>query len=398
MNAWIIFDNDSLARKISDCLRSCGINCTPRLTSHVESFGALNELLNDFEGLVFLAIGQFGAGHLELLRRVRGSLGTSSRIVVVSSLRDHAIVLNAIRAGAYDFLGADENLENEIVSFTHRVRSEQNQKRFDGSVVSIVPCHSSGDASLIASNVSALISMHMGACALLDFHLRGGDLALLLKLTPRHTLFDLLNQSANIDEAMLDQAFTQHESGIRLLAGPSTFVDLKNIRPQVCQQVIALARQLHPFVVVNSEDVQHAEQIRALGMSDRVILTIRLDVVSLFRAKQHVEFMTRNQVEREQIHVVALGTGYSSELPEDAIKKVLQPASISCIPDDPVSVIRSINVGNPIVLESPHTKIAQSIQALSQSLFGFTDEKPRPNIAAMKAAAVLALNTLPFCK
>ena len=111
--------------------------------------------------------------------------------------------------------------------------------------------------------------------------------------------------------------------------------------------------------------------------------------------------MTRNRVLREHIHVVALGVGHSGELPISAVKKVLQMPSVHCIPDDPVATIRSLNVGNPLVFESPQTKIAHALTALADVFIGESDvAKPpaRPPIATVKAAAIIALNTLPFCK
>jgi MinD-like ATPase involved in chromosome partitioning or flagellar assembly len=112
--------------------------------------------------------------------------------------------------------------------------------------------------------------------------------------------------------------------------------------------------------------------------------------------------MTHNRVLREHIHVVAVGTGYAGELPVTAVKKVLGISALHCIPDDPVSTIRAVNVGNPLVLEMPRTKISQAIVAFTNALIGQTEDNAMvaspPQLGAMKAAAVIALNTLPFCK
>ena len=73
-----------------------------------------------------------------------------------------------------------------------------------------------------------------------------------------------------------------------------------------------------------------------------------------------------------------------------------------CIPDDTVATIMSINVGNPLVLESPNSKPAVAIKKLTESLMGIEVDASQSNgpqsATAMKAAAVLALNTLPFCR
>jgi pilus assembly protein CpaE len=402
MDTWIIADSDQLAARIRESLRHLAIECPATRITRTESICLQTDAIADFDGLVFFAAHHIEVAHLEVLRQIRSAASKDAKLVVISSVGDHGTVLNAIRAGASDFLNVDDNLHDELINFVTRTKSDRKQKQVHGRVLSVVPCHAPGDANLVAVNLAAVVAKRTGSCGLLDFHLRGGDLALLLKLSPRHTLIDLLKQDMSIDEAMFEQSLTPHESGIRLLAGPKPFSDFRNIRPQLCQQIISLAQQSHPFVIISSEDAQHAEQVRALAGSNDILLTIRLDVVSLHRAQQYIEFMTRNRVLREQIHVVALGVGHSGELPVSAVKKVLQVASVHCIPDDPESTIRSLNVGNPIVCESPHTKISQALATLADVFFGQLDDsaKPssRPPMATVKAAAIIALSTLPFGK
>ena len=398
MNVWIIADADKVAARVHESLLCLSIDCPATHIARIDSVGPMAESFAGCDGLVFFAASQLQPAHFETLRRLRAVVQDEAKLVVISSVGDHGTVLKAIRAGANDVLSGGEDLPEELASFVARIKSEQKQKHDHGRTISIVPCHAPSDASLVAVNVAAVIARREGLCGLLDFHLRGGDLALLLKLSPRHTMFDLLDQQVTIDEAMFEQALTPHESGIKLLAGPNAFVDLKHVSPQAYQQIINLAHRSHPFLVINSEDVQHAEQVRALAASDEIVLTMRLDVVSLYRAKQHFEFMTHNQVLGEHIHVVALGVGHCGELPVAAVKKVLQTPTLHCIPDDPVATIRSINVGNPLVCESPHARISQAIAAFADLLAGHSDgEAKAPSrscMASVKAAAAVALSSV----
>jgi pilus assembly protein CpaE len=403
MDAWIVADSDSVAACVGNSLRRLAIDCPATRILTTVSIGSGAEPIAGLDGLLFFAISDLEPAHIDTVRRLRAAVAGDAKLAIVSAVApDHGKVLNAIRAGASDFLCADDKLDNEIASFVARVRSEGKQKDARGRVITVVPCQSASDANFLAVNLAAVIATRFASCGLLDFHFRGGDLALLLKLSPRHTLIDLLSQTEAVDEVMFQQALTPHETGIQLLAGPMAFHDLRNVRLQACQQIIALAQRFWPVVIINSEDIQHAEQIRATAASDEIILTMRLDVVSLRRAQQHVEFLTRNRVSRDHLHAVALGTGCSGELPVAAVKKVLQLPDLLCIPDDPVATITSINVGNPLVREHPNTKASQAFAKLAASLIGAEEDGAqtggmRPTAAA-KAAAVVALHTLPFFK
>src|SRR5262249_40000994 len=161
---------------------------------------------------------------------------------------------------------------------------------------------------------------------------RGGDLALLLKLEPVHSIYDLVTQAQAADDVMFQQALAAHESGIQLLAGPKLFSDLRGIEPNACNEIILRAQHLFPQVVIATEDIQHSEQLFALSKSDQVLVTMRSDLLSLHRAKLHTEFMLAHDISRERVQIVVMGTGVAGELPISAIRKVLNNTTIHTIP------------------------------------------------------------------
>jgi MinD-like ATPase involved in chromosome partitioning or flagellar assembly len=128
---------------------------------------------------------------------------------------------------------------------------------------------------------------------------------------------------------------------------------------------------------------------------------MRPDLLSLHRAKQHVDFMLAHDVNNNHIQVAVMGVGLGGELPMTAIKKVLNSTPVHAVPDDATALTLSINVGNPVVLESPKSRASQGILKLASALVGHdTDAVPNKSegILGAKAAVLLALNTLSFCK
>jgi pilus assembly protein CpaE len=400
MDAWIISDNDERTSCIRQSLKRLDIDCPDSRVLAVDSVRQSAAMSSAESTLVFFVVERKDDDHLDVLHHLQSK--SKAHLVLISSGFDHASVLKAIRAGAKDVLNGDADLHEEIVGFVSRMATASIQQLEKGRLLSIVPCYAPSDSSILAVNMAAVIAKHMGACCLLDFQLRGGDLALLLKIRPRHTLYDLINQRQNVDGSMFQQALTRHDSGIRLLAGPELFADLHHIEPHVCQDILAAAQSSHPFVIVNSEDIQHTEQILALASSDIVVLTMRMDLVSLHRAQRHIDFLKRNRVSPEHLHIVAMGTGRSGDLPVASVKKVLRVPTIHCIPDDAEAITVSINVGNPLVLEAPKSKASQAINDLVLCLAGWKQTghaaEKRGRIASAKAAALVAINAISFCK
>jgi pilus assembly protein CpaE len=400
MDACIVCDDYNLAEKIRQLLLALKVDCTPERILNTLSMRNAAETDTVKSQIVFIVATTLSDEEAQLIRFIKTR--STPHLAVVSTGADHASVLKMIRAGADDYLDFGGDLGNEISDFVSRVIADRTRSETKGQLISVVPCHVPSDAGIVAVNASAVIAKYVGSCCLIDFQLRGGDLALLLKLRPDHTVCDLISQSQQVENAMFQRALVSHESGIRLLAGPEVFSDLRNIDPRLCQEILHLAQACYPFVVVNTEDIQHEEQIHALTSSSHVLVAIRLDLLSLYRAQRYIDFMVKSGVSPEHIHVVALGTGHSGELTISAVKKALRVSRVHCIPDDPEAITVSINVGNPLVLESPKSKISQSLTKLIVDISGLdcgsSGERKDSGLVAAKAAALVAINAVPFFK
>lgn len=400
MEIRVVAERPPVAKQVIESLRKQGLKIP---SSHVLSVDspALSIELDSFEGIVILATNELSTYHADLLGRLRTLVSCESKIALVSPVSavvNHGVVLKAIRAGACDIISVDENLDDELREFLTRLSLQNSESYLQGRMLTIVPCSNTYDANLLVTNVATLVAAHSGSCGILDFHFRGGDLAIFLRLNPQHTILDLLNQTETIDDTMFRQALSVHENGVELLPGPPYFSDLSNVRFQSCQQLIRMAQHCWPVTVINAEDVQHAEQIRALGESDEIILTMRLDVASLHRTQKHVVFLLQNHVPVEHIHIFAMGTGHAGELSVAAAKKVLQTRHVYSVPDDPVAAVMSINIGSPLVTESPTSKAAIALKTAVDQIMGYAEPASRtsglPAVSAVKAASLLAINSL----
>lgn len=402
MDIQVIAECHSVAGKILESLGKQGFDIplsqAISLDSLLSKCGAESE---EYHGVIFVGVEELTPKHIGTLGQIRSIVSHDTKIALVTATKnavDHGIVLKAIRAGACDILNADENLHEEIEAFLSRIHLENMEGYSRGKVLTIVPCSTTTDANILTANFAAAIATHSKTCGILDLHFRGSDLGILLKLSPRYTILDLLNQAETLDSTMFRQALTVHECGIELLPGPGCFSDLSTVRIRACEQIIRMAQHCWPVALVNAEDVQHTEQIRALAVSNEVVLAMRLDLISLHRTQKHIEFLLHNQVPVEHIHVVAMGVGCTGELPVTTVKKVLKTSQFHAIPDDPVSTIMSINIGNPLVLETPTSKASIAIKKTVAQILGYAESDAHSNshhsMSALKAASMIAMNTL----
>jgi len=122
--------------------------------------------------------------------------------------------------------------------------------------------------------------------------------------------------------------------------------------------------------VVDIEDCVHPEQIRTLVDADWLIVLMRCDYISLYHTKKCLEHFTAAKVPANKIVLVANRQGQGKEVPVKNIEETLGVSVNYCIPNDPDAVTASINLGVPVILSAPRSKVATSILRLSNGILG----------------------------
>lgn len=382
MGVWIISDNAELGASVKTQVDALQLRASPARVLSIASATNESMSVDAAPNLMIIASKRVDDVLLQAVRQLRA--GSAAKLLVAALVADRAAVIQSVRAGADDFVTLDEQFADELAAAYQRLSSIADGKGA-GQLITVTPSRDVSDGAFLAVNLAAAIAALHGKCGLLDFNLRGGDAALMLKLAPKHTLLELVCRRQSVDQLMFDQSVTKHESGIELLAGPDLFSDTHEIDPALCRQVIAHSQAAHPYCVVSVEDLQHAEQIGILSESDRVIFTTRLDLISLYRTQRHLDYVRQNSNAIERTVVVAAGAGLAGEIPPRAACRILQVPTIHQIPDDPAASVVSLNIGNPAVREFPQSKASRAITKLAALLV--------PAAAAKSAAR---RNFLPF--
>jgi pilus assembly protein CpaE len=371
METVIACNDASVSAKISAALRQAGIECPLSHSVSLESsVAAVGRVVGDSSLVVFFGSQQFSAEDLSQLKSLSAGSGPHVKIVAVGPANSPHVILEAVHSGAADFLDINNNFEGELRKLVERLKSSAGQRTQVGRLFTVIGPAGGSGTSVLATNLAAALAQMEQVCGLLDFKVRGGDLATLLKSQPRHTLLSLAGKAHQLDRAIFDQSLIKHDCGIHLLASPQQFSDYRQINPHLIQQVLDFARASYPNVVVDLEDMEHPEQVRTLAASDRIIVPLRLDFVALNRAKKCVEHLLRANVRRECITLVANRVGQPKELPVESFAEVLGLPIDHQIPDDPSAVNAAVNLGMPLVTSSPKSKATASIIRLAESLTG----------------------------
>lgn len=323
--------------------------------------------------------------HLSLLQPER------AKLIAVGNGNCPERILETIRCGAIDYLDTEREFDNALQAVLDRIQTLERHEKKLGRLLGIVSPVGGAGTSTLACNLAAILASRNGGCGLIDLHPRGGDLAGLLNLEPRHSLGSIAVKSQQLDAAMFEQSLTAHESGIRLLAGPEPFADYRQITVEATQRILQFARERFAYVVADLEDVEHAEQIRTLAACERIIIVLRADFIAVSRCKRWLEYLNRAKIPREHISIAVNRTGQAKELPLDFLRKALGDGLQCCIPNDPETVQEAYNLGSPFVLTSPSAEASVGLKNFVADLLGEPREKEQGTRATTWLSALCSL-------
>lgn len=370
----LVASNDaSTVGRIRDGLHHLGVECSSlKVISHEAVIAALSSHRAPLPGVVFFCSPAFSPSDTQLLKQVCELAGGRTKVIGVGPMLRPQIILEIIRNGAFDYLDndRDDGFREGLSSVLHRLVAGRVEASQVGKMFCVLGPAGGAGASFAAINLAAALATPEKPCVLIDLHVRGGDLARLLNATPRYTMASLAGKSAQLDANLFEQALFKHECGIHLLASPDLFGDYRQITPELVQRIVQLARGAAATVVVDLEDIEHAEQIRVVAACDRVVIPLRPDYVSLYRAKKHLEFLLRSKVTPEQVILVANRIGQPRELPLECMEESLGMKIEHRFPNDPLTANTAYNLGVPVVVSHRESPLAQSIGRLARRLSG----------------------------
>jgi pilus assembly protein CpaE len=315
---------------------------------------------------------------VQLIRNLRESSPECS-ILVVSSSSDGQLILQAMRAGAKEFLTQPVGIE-ELVMALERIGSV----RGGGAAGRVRSCKMLAVAGATGGVGSTSLAVNLGcvlaadesnSVALIDLDLSLGDADVFLDTIPDYTMVDVVQNIARLDFQLLKRSMTKHASGLYLLPRPVQLQDITLVTPDALQRVFGLMRATFSHVLIDLSKAYNRIDMAALEAANDVLLVTQLDlpclrnVVRLMMSFDGVEGL-KDKV-RVVVNRIGLDNGHIS------LKKAKETIGRDIywrLPNDYRVMVEMRNNGVPLVEHAARASITQSIVALAEDLSG--QDKP----------------------
>ena len=312
---------------------------------------------------------------LELISSVSESSPECS-ILVVSGSSDGNLILQAIRAGAKEFLTQPLHVE-ELLAALSRIsdrrfgRSDTSKPR--GSQVIAVAGSTGGvGTTSVAVNLACAIAKDaINSVALVDLDLCLGDADVQLDTIPEYTLVDVAQNVTRLDFSLLKRSLTKHSSGVYLLPRPVQMEDISLITAENVQRVLGLMKASFSHLVLDLSKSYTDVDLAALSLSSDILLVTQLDLPCLRNMVRLLASFKEMDGVIDKVKVVVNRAGLESG--QITLKKAQETIGKEIfwqLPNDYRTMIEVRNNGVPLIEQSPKAAITHSITSLAEVLMG----------------------------
>src|ERR1700730_6740044 len=275
-----------------------------------------------------------------------------SAVFAIGSLNHPHVIVNAMRAGAREFIERPTSTTDLLEAFV-RLTAAQRRVRQEGprgKVFSLVNAKGGSGATTVAVNLALALHSAYGNTALVDLAPLG-HAALHLNLKPLFTVADATRNLHRMDASLLESFMTRHSGGLQLLAG--THVPA------------ALVPHYRYVVVDTSPRLDSATRLVA-NLSECVLLVAHTDVASLWSAARVQQYLGETG-NRERVRLVLNRFRKVSSISEAGSGAEAGAKLLWRVPNQYFAASAAIDRGIPL-MEQSHTEIARCFAGLAQEL------------------------------
>lgn len=298
----------------------------------------------------------------------------------------------AMQAGARDYLPASAP-ESDLVSSLVRIQEETSRSGVSktGQLVAVMNGKGGSGASFLATNLAhGLVIDAKKQVTLVDLDLQFGGLCRYLDISSDIGILQALEAAKQMDDVSVDAYTTEHSSGLRLLAAPSTRMTQPEEIP--IDELDALLKVLlsnNDYLIVDAPNRLNTVTDFFLERADQIILVVQQSLPNIQDAARMLQLLTGElAIPKTRVNVVVNRFTKNSLLELGDIRKALRHDDLITIPNQYKLATESIDAGIPVAEISKNAPLTKGIREL-QAIFENRVDKPAQNFLARALPNIL---------
>jgi len=282
---------------------------------------------------------------------------------------ESTMMIRALRMGVEDFVRRPVvgNDLNQLV--LRRLSTRRKKKSSHAKLISFISNKGGVGKSTAAVNCAVELAMkHPGRVALIDGSLQMGVCAAQLNLKPKVTLVDAWQQRERLDEELLKQLMSTHESSLDLLAAPENAIDAAEIDESFLSRILLMSRRIYDYVIIDTFPLFDRTVMTILDLSDQAVIVVENVVPTLQTVRGFFDLLgeVNFPTSRQRVLMNRFSTRSGSPGVGD-VSQYLGRKPDFVVPFDR-GVILAANTGIPVVMSGRRCKAKTAFRNLAKNL------------------------------
>jgi pilus assembly protein CpaE len=314
------------------------------------------------------AIITLGANSEQAMKFIQRLTNEAPKTVIIAAAQKAApeLLLQSLRAGAREFLQvpikADE-LKTVLDRVAEFCQTQVETVKKKGRMVAVFSSKGGCGTSFIATNLAACAGART---ILVDLNLQAGDLPLFLGVNHKYSFADMAENRSRLDDDLIKSFVTPYSSHLSLLAAPKEADSADEIEPEHVFEVLQKLRESYDYIVLDPQHTFDSKTLAALDQSDQIVLVLTLDIPAIRSTQRSLEIFDRLGYPRQKIRIVVNRWSKQIDLDLQQVEKFLGEPVIGFVPSEYQTAVTSINLGQPLVLSEPGSKISLEIKRIAR--------------------------------
>lgn len=308
------------------------------------------------------------------------TLAASTKTPLIAAAYDPplALVRALVRAGAHDVvpLPLDAgDLETSLLPIRDRLsRSSTADRAADGKLVCAIKSVGGVGATSLLTQLAIRAAEHEAPfrrdVCLIDLDLQFGNAAFQLGLRPSLNFLDLLEAGERLDGELLRATTTAHDSGLKMIAAPSSLIPLDAVTSEQLIEIVELAKREFGTVFVDLPASWTNWSLSMLAQADLVLLVTELSVSGLHRARRQLDLLRDQDLASVDLRIVVnrFEKGLLRSIRSADVQKVLGRDIAYTVANDPTVMHEAVERGVPITEIKRKSAVGKDIDMLEAGI------------------------------
>ncbi|NNJ25362.1 AAA family ATPase [Alienimonas chondri] len=303
-------------------------------------------------------------------------------VLTVSASQEGSLILQAMRAGAKEFLSHPLKID-DFVAALDRIRQSGGHSGEDGKpvrsnrVIAVAGVGGGVGCTSLAVNLGcALAENAANSVTVIDLDLALGDADVWLDIIPDYTIQDVAENLSRLDYSLLKRSLTRHDCGAFLLPRPVQMEEMVTMGAEDLKRVIALLRATFSHLVIDIGKSYGALDQTVLDAADDILLVCQLDLPALRNVVRVLQYLDLQEQNAPKVKIVLNRMGLTDR--QISVSKAMETIGREVywkLPNDYGTMIESRNNGVPLISHAPTSRLTESVRGLSAKLDGI-DAQP----------------------